>query len=107
MQIDPSQNVNRINAFNYADDSNQEFCPFAAHTRKTYPRADIPPGTGEQHRIIRRGMQFGPEVTPDEKNQHKTLEDRGLLFHCYQSSLNNGFRFLQIGERNANENISG
>ena len=95
------RNVNRINNFTYAEEPiSQKFCPFAAHTRKTYPRSDIPAEANEKHRIIRRGIQFGPEVSPRERREHKTHESRGLIFHCYQSSINNGFRFLQIGEWN-------
>ena len=81
------------------DPKSQEKCPFAAHTRKTNPRADIPADTGiDPHRIIRRAIQFGPEVTADEAATHRTHKDRGLLFVAYQSNLSNGFHFLQQSE---------
>lgn len=87
------------------DPLNQQRCPFAAHTRKTNPRADLEDkrlgnlGGTEVRRIIRRGIQFGPEVTSEEKQHRKSSSDpkleRGLLFACYQSNINNGFEFLQ------------
>lgn len=80
----------------------QKECPFAAHTRKTNPRSDpelANVGGTEAKRIFRRGIQFGPEVTPSEKASKKSSDDinleRGLLFVCYQSNLANGFQFIQ------------
>ncbi|KAL9094069.1 MAG: hypothetical protein Q9165_003739 [Trypethelium subeluteriae] len=84
---DPNRNEN----FRY-DPFSQERCPFAAHTRKTNPRSDLP--STEIHRILRRGIQFGPEVT-DEERQKGTIHDRGLLFKAYQSNNINGFQFIQ------------
>lgn len=89
----------QIDAFRF-DPNSQTRCPFAAHIRKTNPRADLDAfGGTEVHRVIRRGMQFGPEVTPSEaavkaSSTDSTLE-RGLLFVCYQSNIPNGFQFLQ------------
>ncbi|KAI0398478.1 Dyp-type peroxidase [Xylariaceae sp. FL0594] len=78
------------------DPSSQERCPYAAHVRKTNPRADLDAfGGTEARRILRRGIAFGPEVTDEEKGQRRTLRERGLLFACYQSNLANGFRFIQ------------
>ncbi|KAI0478137.1 hypothetical protein F4859DRAFT_48294 [Xylaria cf. heliscus] len=81
------------------DQKNQERCPFAAHVRKTNPRSDLPAGATEIRRIIRRGIAFGPEVTNEERKAKKSSADakleRGLLFTCYQSNLENGFHFMQ------------
>lgn len=98
LQDDPSLAVPGKNqAFRFTKD-NQERCPFAAHIRKTNPRADLPNGI-EGRRIMRRGITFGPEVTPEEKESKKSSEDedleRGLLFACYQSNIANGFQFIQ------------
>jgi Dyp-type peroxidase family len=88
-------NVQGNNDFSYAAElGTQKLCPFAAHTRKTNPRADLN-NQVQTHRIMRRGIQFGPEVTPEEQKEQKTIEKRGLLFQCYQSSIENGFRFIQ------------
>lgn len=89
----------RNNDFTY-DPLRQDRCPFAAHTRKTNPRADLASvGGSEIRRILRRGIQFGPEVTPREataKTSSKDLRlERGLLFVCYQSNIANGFEFIQ------------
>ncbi len=50
---------------------------------------------------MRRGIQFGPEVTPAEASAKKSSTDpsleRGLLFVSYQSNLANGFQFVQKG----------
>ncbi|KAF8173681.1 peroxidase TAP [Pholiota molesta] len=76
-------------------------CPFGAHVRKTNPRDDleVAPNGGSfpvaPHRIMRRGVQFGPELTADEQHSGKTAHERGLLFVCYQSSLSQGFQFQQ------------
>lgn len=85
---DPSRN----DKFRY-DPNSQERCPYAAHTRKTNPRDDLP--STEAKRILRRGIQFGPEVTADEAASNTTALQRGLLFVCYQSNIFNGFRFIQ------------
>jgi deferrochelatase/peroxidase EfeB len=100
MAADKLQNNN----FTY-DPKSQDRCPFAAHTRKTNPRADlntIPlPGLGpkatETRRIMRRGIQFGPEVSDDERSSGVSSPEleRGLLFVCYQSNIANGFQFIQ------------
>jgi deferrochelatase/peroxidase EfeB len=44
---------------------------------------------------MRRGIAFGPEVTEEEKKKQETMRDRGLVFICYQSSIANGFQFIQ------------
>jgi len=44
---------------------------------------------------MRRGVQFGPELTAAEKSSGKTQHSRGLLFTCYQTSITNGFQFIQ------------
>ena len=90
--------VLRRNNFQFASEAAfQKICPFAAHVRKTNPRDDlISRGINiDSRRIMRRGIQFGPELTPEEQKSGKTLEDRGLIFACYQSSINNGFAFIQ------------
>ncbi|KAK5071212.1 hypothetical protein LTR64_007716 [Lithohypha guttulata] len=72
---------------------NTSRCPLGSHIRKMNPRdRDI----GHGARIMRRGIQFGPEV---DAVKEKTVTDgkgkRGLLFVCYQSSIDKGFHFIQ------------
>lgn len=102
LQDDPAlgEDRQRNNDFRYdfpGDEDTQDRCPFAAHVRKTNPRNDLE-GIGfptEQNRVIRRGIPFGPEVLPSEHATGKTSQDRGLLFRCYQSDIENGFQFIQ------------
>ncbi|CAI7569426.1 unnamed protein product [Penicillium viridicatum] len=42
--------------------------------------------------ILRRGITFGPELGPDEKE--KTTKSRGIYFTCYQSDIRDGFNLL-------------
>lgn len=84
---------NRNNDFAFGDDPFQRKCPYAGHIRKAYPRDD----TGneaeiQRHRIIRRGIPFGPEVEPGET---VTRKSRGLLFVCYQTSIERQFEWIQ------------
>jgi len=95
---DPTRNNN----FAFAGEGNSQLkCPFGAHIRKTDPRDDLeaaPNGVSipiEGNRIMRRGVQFGPELTKHEKATGITEHGRGLLFTCYQTNLFNGFQFLQ------------
>jgi Dyp-type peroxidase family len=88
----------RKNDFEFGDDPDQRKCPYAAHIRKVYPRDD----TGneaevQQHRIIRQGIPFGPEVAPGETT---TRYSRGLMFVCYQTSIERQFEYIQ---RHAND----
>lgn len=89
------------NDFTFAPGS-QEQCPFAAHVRKMNPRGDVDVVNGiNPHRVLRRGIPYGPEVGAGEREASRTKEDRGLLFVCYQSNLSNGFQFLQKSKHDA------
>lgn len=84
----------RNNDFSYAADPDQRACPYAAHIRKANPRDDPPEGKAEtlKHRIIRSAIPFGPEVMPGETT---TKHSRGLMFVCYQASIERQFEFIQ------------
>jgi Dyp-type peroxidase family len=88
---DPELNNN----FQYSSDQLQLACPYAAHVRKTNPRDDPDRNKAEvqTHRIIRAGIPFGPEVGEDEVTV--TVQSRGLMFVCYQTSIWKQFEFLQ------------
>ena len=85
---------NRENAFDYRSDPAQRRCPYAAHIRKVNPRDDMPEGKDEMltHRIFRAGIPFGPEVGPGET---RTAQSRGLMFVCYQASIERQFEWIQ------------
>jgi Dyp-type peroxidase family len=103
----------RNNDFEYErDDPDQRRCPYAAHIRKTYPRDDLNkffvdqsgiPAKAESgeasvqtKRIRRAGIPYGPEL---EEGQDET-QKRGLMFVCYQTSIENQFEFIQASWAN-------
>jgi len=87
----------RNNDFEFAEDRFQRKCPYAAHMRKVYPRDDVNEAEAQRHRIIRAGIPFGPEVAPGETT---TRYSRGLMFVCYQTSIERQFEYIQ---RQAND----
>lgn len=60
-------------------------CPLSGHIRKAHIRNGV-----DSSRIMRRGIPYGE----DFKNSGPDT-GRGLLFACYQSSIENGYRFIQ------------
>jgi Dyp-type peroxidase family len=99
-----------VNDFEFGDDRTGLLCPWAAHIRKAYPRNDVRGNVSpddatvnaaeaftQTHRMLRRGITFGPELTEEEalSGHSKTAHDRGLLFLCYVTSLENQFEFVQ------------
>jgi Dyp-type peroxidase family len=108
----------RVNDFDFDSPGSQNAdlrCPMAAHIRKTNPRSDIgsrgPNGVVNQFRILRRGIPYVsrslkqiPELQPQtdthSQSQGNELDadpkgKRGLLFVCYQSTISEGFAFIQ------------
>ncbi|TEY60736.1 hypothetical protein BOTCAL_0177g00120 [Botryotinia calthae] len=81
------------NNFDFHPVHEHKKCPFAAHIRKMRPRGDL---DHDHAVIIRRGISYGGEVTPEEKAVQRSDDEneRGLLFVCYQSDIRNGFNFL-------------
>lgn len=68
-------------------------CPLAAHIRKTNPRkkeSDDSLGIAKNARIVRNGIPYGTDYSDTDK-----VGPRGLLFACYQSSIENGYQFIQ------------
>jgi Dyp-type peroxidase family len=99
-------NAKRNNDFDYGDDPYQRRCPYAAHIRKAYPRDDAPGGEAEaqRHRILRAGIPFGPEVASGETT---TSHSRGLMFVCYQTSIERQFEYIQRRHANDPDFVSG
>ncbi|KAG6813202.1 hypothetical protein H0H93_013474, partial [Arthromyces matolae] len=90
-----------INNFDFTESHGR--CPLYAHIRKTTPR-DLGPYLSKEFldssMIVRAGIPFGPEITLAERQawNNNTFDEkvnatsnRGLLFVCYQSSIDNGF----------------
>jgi len=84
-------------------------CPFSGHIRKSYPRNDLTPaggpGTPEQrsaksevntqtHRMLRRGIPFGPVSPSTPTTPVEDDVDRGLHFLAYETSIDQQFEFV-------------
>jgi Dyp-type peroxidase family len=89
-------------------DADGSRCPFSAHIRKAYPRDDepldpkVPPPSDRElgeaatqtHRLLRRGLPYGP-VSPSSPDAPVLDDiDRGLQFLAYQTSIENQFEFV-------------
>jgi Dyp-type peroxidase family len=85
-----------INNFEYGADQDGGHVPRAAHIRKAYPRDQAIPGEAETqtHRILRRGVAYGKSYDLDAA-RGAADDDRGLLFLCYQTSIQQQFEFVQ------------
>jgi Dyp-type peroxidase family len=94
----------RNNDFGFDGDPDQRRCPYAAHIRKVYPRDDVALAEAQRHRIIRSGIPFGPEVAPGET---VTRHSRGLMFVCYQTSIERQFEFIQKSYANCPAFVGG
>jgi deferrochelatase/peroxidase EfeB len=99
-----------VNDFEFDGDREGLVCPWAAHVRKAYPRNDVrgnlTPTDDETdaaeaftqaHRMMRRGIAYGPELTEAEAlaGRSDPALSRGLLFKCYVTSLEDQFEFVQ------------
>jgi deferrochelatase/peroxidase EfeB len=75
-------------------------CPVGAHIRRINPRGQPvtgqgkPGGTNNTHRLIRRGLPYGPVYDP--KQPYDSIE-RGLLGYFINSNIENQYEFV-LGE---------
>lgn len=81
-----------LNDFGYASDPDGAECPLASHVRRTNPR-DASGVLDVFHRIIRRGMPYGPELPTDASDNG--ADERGLLFIALNADLVRQFEFIQ------------
>ena len=93
-------NEKNINAFDFSDDPDGTSVPRGSHIRKMNPRKDVLPDgdSSDKHRMVRRGITYGPEFAVGEPAYGQTVpdnQDRGLLFINYQSSIARIFEFVQ------------
>lgn len=89
------EELRRINRFLYhAQDADGLRCPLGAHVRRANPRDEFGGQFGwhgkltKRHRIIRRGM-------PYDDRQARDGGGRGLMFVCYQASIERQFEVIQ------------
>ncbi|HEY2466566.1 MAG TPA: hypothetical protein VGI45_01835 [Terracidiphilus sp.] len=109
------------NQFTYNLDGNGDRCPFGAHIRRANPRnADLPSSSGlvdrlmhmlgfgnasyrddviastRFHRMIRRGREYGPRLTPDEASAGASdTSEHGIHFICIAANILRQFEFVQ------------
>jgi Dyp-type peroxidase family len=86
---------NASNDFRYLpQDRDGSICPVGAHIRRTNPRDAFGFGGAltARHRIIRRGMPYGP---PLPANVDEDGQERGLVFVCFNADLERQFETIQ------------
>ena len=88
--------VKKWNDFDYSDDPKGQKCPFGSHIRRAHPRkAGIAGGGGSTHRIMRRGLPYGPKYPHTSAGSHPDDGiERGLLGIFICGSLSDQFEFL-------------
>ena len=90
------------NSFRYLDvDVDGRRCPLGAHIRRSNPRDALGwPGLDDagllsfRHRIIRRGVPYGPPLPTDVLEDDGV--DRGLVFVCFNASISRQFESVQL-----------
>ncbi|MGH7347399.1 MAG: Dyp-type peroxidase, partial [Candidatus Rokuibacteriota bacterium] len=96
-------------------------CPIGAHVRRANPRSgDYPAGTtglvsrllrllgfggrgfeddlvasARFHRVLRRGREYGPGLSPEDALRPGPDQDRGLRFICLNANIGRQFEFVQ------------
>ncbi|PBJ08083.1 Dyp-type peroxidase [Flavobacterium sp. ACN6] len=82
-----------INDFNYSTDPDGSECPFHSHIRITNPRSDVGDDFAKSVRLVRRGIPYNDIGRVGTEG--KPADGVGLLFMCYQSSIERQFEFIQ------------
>lgn len=92
-----SDDGNVTNAFAYAEDSEGLNVPRFAHVRKANPRdeprVDLASEPTERHRMLRRGIPYGPALA--EGVTTEDAKDRGLHFIAVVADPARQFEFVQ------------
>jgi Dyp-type peroxidase family len=81
----------QFNDFDYSNDPKGYKCPIGSHIRRTNPRAANIAGQVNIHRLIRRGIPYGPPYNP---NSPKDGQERGLLGLFICTGLERQFEFV-------------
>ena len=89
---DPAIPFEELNKYDYLDDLKGYRCPAGSHMRRNNPRrSPIAGGSGLNHRIVRRGLPYGPPFDPAKPDDGI---ERGLLGLFIAVSLKDQFEFL-------------
>lgn len=93
--------LEKLNSFDYVptsgnpgiyNDAKGYHCPIGSHMRRNNPRnSTVAGGAGLKHRIVRRGLPYGPPFDPNHPNDGI---ERGLLGLFICVSLKDQFEFL-------------
>jgi deferrochelatase/peroxidase EfeB len=94
--------LDQLNDFDYVNkdgsgDPEGIRCPIGAHIRRVNPRGQpikgqgIPGGSNNSHRLIRRGMPYGPPYKPGTSDDGI---ERGLLGYIINASIEDQFEFV-------------
>jgi Dyp-type peroxidase family len=81
-----------LNDFGYDEDREGARCPLASHVRRTHPR-DASGVVEVSHRLLRRGMPYGPELAAGAKEDDGHA--RGLYFIALNACIERQFEFVQ------------
>ncbi len=96
ISVEELNNYEYVNADGSGDPKGLR-CPVGAHMRRVNPRGQPvegqgqPGGSNNTHRLIRRGMPYGPNYDP--KQPYDGIE-RGLLGYFINSSIENQYEFV-------------
>jgi Dyp-type peroxidase family len=78
-----------LNDFDYAGDPDGNETPRFAHIRRANPRND-PVFNDRSHRLLRRGIPFGP-LARDQAEARANPVERGLLLNAFMASIDDQF----------------
>jgi Dyp-type peroxidase family len=90
----------------FHDDRGGTRCPIGAHIRRANPRDSLDPSPGtadsyainRRHRILRRGREYGVQLTPEEAlsggDASPATDERGLQFICLNGNIARQFEFV-------------
>ena len=82
------------NDFDFAEDPEGDHTPRFAHIRKVNPR-DNRVFNDRTHRVLRRGIPFGPRFQRDKAGAGDQDAERGLLLNAFMASIEDQFEFVQ------------
>jgi Dyp-type peroxidase family len=99
--VNTSINGRADNNFRYDEDLEGRACPLGAHVRRANPRDLLGRDHQEsaRHRIIRRGMPYGPPYDgpwdgDDEAEPGRDRRERGLIFICFNADFERQFEVV-------------
>jgi Dyp-type peroxidase family len=97
--------------FSFRDDPEGRHCPLGSHVRRSNPRDGAALGASDvnRHRLLRRGLPYGPpspaaaEVDVLDLTDHGQARldaardgvERGIFFLCFGASISRQFEFVQ------------